>query len=66
MRPNDETIHLLGKHYRELPHGEPTLPCEMQALILRIALNETERSHYGALERTAQALHNGRRADVAR
>jgi hypothetical protein len=47
MRRPNQTIRLLGRHYRELLGLDETLPIEMQVLLLRLALLEFERAHYG-------------------
>jgi hypothetical protein len=47
MRQPNQTIRLLGEHYRKLIAVEPTLPIEMEVLLLRLALKEIERAHYG-------------------
>jgi hypothetical protein len=39
MRRPNQTIRLLGRHYRELVGLDETLPIEMQVLL--------ERAHYG-------------------
>jgi len=54
MRHQDQTIHLLGRHYREQFAVETTLPIELQVLLLRLALKDLERTHYGAHEQQEQ------------
>lgn len=48
MQPGNETTRLIGKVLRE--HLTPTqrLPPDLQALLLRLALLDAERRHYGA------------------
>ncbi len=48
MQPGNETTRLLGKPLRELLTPSERLPPEMQALLLRLALLDAERRHYGA------------------
>jgi hypothetical protein len=47
MRRPNQTIRLLGRHYRDLLELDETLPIDMQVLLLRLALNEIERANYG-------------------
>jgi hypothetical protein len=51
MRQPNQTIRLLGEHYRKLVRVEPTLPIEMEVLLLRMAMQEMERAHYGGRDR---------------
>jgi|RhiMethySRZTD1v2_1073278.scaffolds.fasta_scaffold169156_1 hypothetical protein len=46
QRPN-QIMRLLGRHYRELLGLDETLPIEMEVLLLRLALRQLERAHYG-------------------
>jgi hypothetical protein len=41
------TIRLLGEHFRKLVAVEPTLPIEMEVLLLRMVLKEIERARCG-------------------
>ena len=50
MRKKDETIRLLGKHYRELDAVEALIPIDMAVLLLRMALAEVGRSSHGAAQ----------------
>lgn len=47
MRQKNQTARLIGGHYRSLVPVEAGLPPEIQALLLRLALREVERAHYG-------------------
>jgi hypothetical protein len=59
MRQVNQTIHLLGRHYRELEAAvDATLPVEMQALLLRLALKDIERTHSCAREQPRHAASN--------
>ena len=54
MQPHSQTPRLIGKVLRQHLPLSPQLPPELQALLLRLALLETERSHYGGSnQRTA-------------
>jgi hypothetical protein len=54
MQPQPETRCLIGKVLRQHLPLHHQLPPELQALLLRLALLETERSHYGGRnQRTA-------------
>lgn len=55
MWQKNQTIHVLGRHYRELHGVEAVLPLDMRVLLLRLALKEVERLHYGVSERKSQA-----------
>jgi hypothetical protein len=55
MRQPNPTIRLLGEHFRKLVAVEPTLPIEMEVLLLRMALKEMERAHYGGRDRPQRA-----------
>jgi hypothetical protein len=55
MRQPNQTIRRLGEHYRELMPVEPTLPIEMEVLLLRLALKEIERAHYGGANQPRRA-----------
>ena len=49
MKPGNETTRLLGKRLRELVlDAVRAATPEMQALLLRLALLDAERRHYGA------------------
>lgn len=48
MQPGNETTRLLGKRLRELVTPSERLPPDLQALLLRLALLDAERRHYGA------------------
>jgi hypothetical protein len=48
MHQGNETSRLIGKAMREHLTPSPPLPPELQALLLRLGLLETERRHYGA------------------
>ncbi|HEU0159079.1 MAG TPA: hypothetical protein VFR00_07190 [Hyphomicrobiaceae bacterium] len=53
MHRTSETTRRLGQALRqEMPLCQP-LPPELQALLLRLALAEAERRHYGASGRSA-------------
>jgi hypothetical protein len=54
MQPHPETPRLIGKVLRQHLPLHHQLPPDLQALLLRLALLETERSHYGGRnQRTA-------------
>jgi hypothetical protein len=54
MQPHSQTPRLLGQVLRQHLPLSPQLPPELQALLLRLALLETERRHYGGSnQRTA-------------
>jgi hypothetical protein len=55
MRQPNQIIRLLGEHYRQLAAVEPSLPIEMEVLLLRMALKEMERAHYGGRDRPQRA-----------
>ena len=48
MRLGNETTRLIGKVLREHVTPPQRLPCDLQALLLRLALLDAERRHYGA------------------
>jgi hypothetical protein len=58
MRQVNQTIRLLGRHYRELAAVDATLPVDIQVLLLRLALKEIERTHYCAREQPRHAASN--------
>ena len=55
MRQQNQTIRLLGRHYREQFAVETKLPTDLQVLLLRLALKDLERTHYGVREQQRQA-----------
>jgi hypothetical protein len=48
MQPGNETARLIGKVLREHLTPSQRLPNELKALLLRLALLDAERRHYGA------------------
>jgi hypothetical protein len=48
MQPHRETTRLLGQVLRQHLAPAPLPSPELQALLLRLALREAERAHYGA------------------
>ena len=55
MRQPNQTIRLLGEHYRNLAAVEPTLPIEMEVLLLRMALKELQRARCGGRQQRRRA-----------
>jgi len=55
MYQTSETSRRLGAVLREHLPPPPALPPELQALLLRLALAETERRHYGGSSNPAAA-----------
>jgi hypothetical protein len=53
MRQPNQIIRLLGEHYRNQVAVEPTLPIEMEVLVLRMALKELRRARCGGRQRDA-------------
>ena len=53
MHRTTETARRLGQALREEMPLSQLLPPELQALLLRLALAEAERRHYGASARSA-------------
>jgi len=48
MQLGNETTRLIGKMLREHSPPPQRLPGDLQALLLRLALLDAERRHYGA------------------